>query len=146
MFSCFFLRRGKIIIMSEPKFIEDREQIEKTAPVTVAPIKRQVFVCNGSSCAKLGSAEVKAAFEEQLQEKNLRWGKESKGRNPNGEIMLTDCSSVGLCTIGTAVLVYPEGIWYAQVRASDVPEIIEKHIIGGEVIERLAVINMDGAD
>lgn len=128
--------------MSDKKFIEDRQKIEKLAPVVRAPIKRQVFVCNGKSCAKVGSAEVKAAFETQLEEKNMRWGKESKGRNPNGEIVLTDCSSVGLCTIGAAVLVYPEGVWYAQVRATDVPEIIEKHLIGGEVVERLAVIEM----
>ena len=125
--------------MSKPKFIEDRRQIEKLAPVVVAPIKRQVFVCNGKSCLKVGSADVKAAFEKQLEEKNMRWGKESKGRNPNGEIVLTDCGSVGLCTIGAAVLVYPDGIWYAQVRAEDVPEIIEKHLIGGEVVEKLAV-------
>lgn len=129
--------------MSERKFIEDRQQIEKLAPVVIAPIKRQVFVCNGKSCAKVGSAEVKAEFEKQLEEKNMRWGKESKGRNPNGEIVLTDCSSVGLCTIGAAVLVYPEGVWYAQVRATDVPEIIEKHLIGGEVVERLAVIEIN---
>ena len=76
----------------------------------------------------------------------MRWGKESKGRNPNGEIILTDCSSVGLCTIGAAVLVYPEGVWYAQVRASDVPEIIEKHLVGGEAVERLAVFEMDGEE
>ncbi len=129
--------------MSEKKFIEDRQQIEKLAPVVIAPIKRQVFVCNGKSCSKVGSAEVKAAFEKQLEAKNMRWGKESKGRNPNGEIVLTDCSSVGLCTIGAAVLVYPEGVWYAQVRAEDVPEIIKKHLIGGKVVERLAVIEMN---
>ncbi len=132
--------------MSESKFIKDRQQIEKLAPVVTAPIKRQVFVCNGKSCSKAGSAKVKAAFEKQLEEKNMRWGKESKGRNPNGEIVLTDCSSVGLCTIGAAVLVYPEGVWYAQVRATDVPEIIERHLIGGKVVERLTVIEICGKD
>jgi (2Fe-2S) ferredoxin len=128
--------------MSETKFIEDREKLEKLAPVGTAPIKRQVFVCNGKSCAAVGSAEVKAAFEKHLEEKNLRYGKESKGRNPNGTIVLTDCSSVGFCSIGTAVLVYPEGIWYAQVRASDVPEIIEEHLENGKIVERLALKNM----
>lgn len=141
VFFSFF--RGKIKFMSEPKFIEDRKKIEKLAPVVIAPIKRQVFVCNGKSCAKVGSAEVKEAFEIQLEEQNMRWGKKSKGRNPNGEIILTDCSSVGLCTIGAAVLVYPEGVWYAQVRVEDVSEIIEKHLIGGQVVERLAVIEMN---
>lgn len=129
--------------MSKPKFIEDREKLEKLAPVVKAPIKRQVFVCNGKSCLAVGSAEVKAEFEKRLEEKNLRWGKESKGRNPNGEIVLTDCSSVGFCSIGAAVLVYPEGVWYAQVRAKDVPEIIEKHLIGGEIVERLALIDLE---
>jgi (2Fe-2S) ferredoxin len=129
--------------MSERKFIEDRAQLEKLAPVATAPIKRQVFVCNGKSCSALGSAEVKAAFEKQLEEKNLRYGKASKGRNPAGEIVLTDCGSVGFCSIGTAVLVYPEGVWYAQVRAEDVAEIIEEHLENGNVVERLALIEMN---
>jgi (2Fe-2S) ferredoxin len=91
----------------------------------------------------VGSAEVKRAFEEELERRNLRFGKEAKGRNPKGEIMLTDCGSVGFCSIGTAVLVYPEGIWYGQVTAEDVPEIIEKHLIGGKVVERLSLIEMN---
>jgi (2Fe-2S) ferredoxin len=128
--------------MAERKFIEDRAQLEKLAPVAKAAIKHHVFVCNGKSCSAVGSAEVKAAFEEELQKRNLRYGKESKGRNPNGEIVLTDCSSVGFCSIGAAVLVYPEGVWYAQVRAEDVREIIEEHLEKGNVVERLALIDM----
>ncbi len=128
--------------MSERKFIEDREKLEKLAPVATAPIKRHVFVCNGKSCSAVGSAEVKAAFEKQLEERNLRYGKASKGRNPHGEVVLTDCSSVGFCSIGTAVLVYPEGVWYAQVREEDVSEIIEEHLENGRTVKRLALINM----
>jgi (2Fe-2S) ferredoxin len=132
--------------MSERKFIEDRAQLEKLAPVATAPIKRHVFVCNGKSCSAVGSAEVKAAFEKELGEKNLRYGKASKGRNPEGPIVLTDCGSVGFCSIGTAVLVYPEGVWYAQVRAEDVGEIIEEHLEKGNIVERLALIEMDEKD
>lgn len=128
--------------MSKHKFIEDRDRLEKLAPVMTAPIKRHVFVCNGKSCAAVGGAEVKKAFEEELQKRNLRYGKESKGRNPNGEIVLTDCGSVGFCSIGTAVLVYPEGVWYGQVRAEDVPEIVEEHLEKGSIVERLALINL----
>ena len=128
--------------MSERKFIEDRAHLEKLAPVAAAPTTRHVFVCNGKSCSAVGSAEVKAAFERQLEEKNLRYGKASKGRNPEGPIILTDCGSVGFCSIGTAVLVYPEGVWYAQVRAEDVGEIIEEHLENGNVVKRLALIEM----
>jgi NADP-reducing hydrogenase subunit HndC len=128
--------------MSDRKFIEDRERLEKLAPVATAPIKRHVFVCGGKSCAAVGGAEVKRAFEEELQRKHLRYGKESKGRNPRGTILLTDCGSMGFCSIGTAVLVYPEGVWYAQVRAEDVPEIIEEHLEKGNVVKRLALVEM----
>jgi|SRR5215213_4900208 len=128
--------------MSERKFISDREKLEKLAPVAAAPIKHHVFVCNGKSCSAVGSSEVKAAFERELESRRLRYGKASKGRNPNGEIVLTDCGSVGFCSIGTAVLIYPEGVWYAQVRAEDVEEIVEEHLEKGNVVKRLALIEM----
>ena len=128
--------------MAKQKFIDDREQLENLAPVTQAPIKHHVFVCNGKSCSAVGSADVKAEFELILKEKDLRQGKESKGRNPMGEIVLTDCGSVGFCSIGPAVLVYPEGIWYAQVQPEDVREIIEEHLEKGNVVERLALIDL----
>jgi len=128
--------------MKKTKFIEDREQLEKLAPVMKAPIRRHVFVCTGKSCSQVGAADVKKEFERILQEKGIRQGKESKGRNPMGEIVLTECGSVGFCSIGVAVLVYPDGIWYGQVTADDVREIIEKHLENGEIVERLALINI----
>ena len=128
--------------MAKIKIIEDREELKRLAPVMNAPIKRHVFVCNGKSCSKVGSSEVKAEFERILESKNLRQGKESKGRNPRGPIVLTDCGSVGFCSIGVAVLVYPEGVWYGQVQAEDVPEIIEEHLENGKVVERLALIEL----
>jgi len=129
--------------VAKKKIIDEKEQLEKLAPVMNAPIKRHVFVCNGKSCTQVNSAEVKAEFERILEAKGIRQGKESKGRNPMGEIVLTDCGSVGFCSIGVAVLVYPEGVWYGQVQPEDVPEIIEEHLEKGNVVERLALIDLD---
>ena len=128
--------------MARPKIIKDRHQLERLAPVTQAPIKYHVFVCSGKSCSAVGSADVKAEFERILEEKGIRQGKESKGRNPMGETVLTDCGSVGFCSVGPAVLVYPEGIWYAQVQPEDVREIIEEHLENGRVVERLALLDL----
>lgn len=147
MFACArAAEKSSIKIMSSPKFIEDRAQLAKLAPVATAPIRKHVFVCSGKSCSAVGSAEVKKAFEEQLEAKNLRYGKASKGRNPEGAVLLTDCGSMGFCSIGAAVLVYPEGVWYAQVRARDVPEIIEEHLEKGKIVERLALRNLTEED
>jgi (2Fe-2S) ferredoxin len=90
----------------------------------------------------VGSAEVKAAFERELLERGILFGKEQKGKNPRGSIVLTECASVGFCAIGAAVMVYPDGVWYAQVRAGDVSEIIEEHILNGRVVERLALLKI----
>jgi (2Fe-2S) ferredoxin len=128
--------------MAERELKDDAERLKKLAPVTAAPVSRHVFVCNGKSCSAAGSAGVKATFEAELQARNLRQGKESKGRNPTGPVVLTDCSSVGFCSIGPAVLVYPDGVWYARVRAEDVPQIVYDHLVEGKTVERLALFNV----
>ncbi|MFV0389379.1 MAG: (2Fe-2S) ferredoxin domain-containing protein [Pyrinomonadaceae bacterium] len=125
--------------MSTPKIINEKKKLLQLAPVAKVKLKHHVFVCCGKSCTKVGAGDVIAEFANELEAREMRWGKVSKGRNPKGEIMLTECGSVGFCSVGTAVLVYPEGIWYAQVRGEDVKEIIERHLIKGEVVERLVL-------
>lgn len=128
--------------MAAPEFIEDREELRALAPVAAAPIAHHVFVCTGKSCSARDSAEVFSAFERELKERAILFGKEAKGKNPNGSVVLTECASVGFCAIGAAVMIYPEGVWYAQVRADDVAEIVEKHIVNGQVVERLALMRL----
>jgi len=128
--------------MPGPEFIKDRERLDALAPVATAPIRHHLFVCTGKSCSAVESATVKAAFERELLERQILFGKESKGKNPRGSVVLTECGSVGFCAIGTAVMVYPEGVWYAQVRAEDVREIVEEHIVNGRVVERLALLRL----
>lgn len=131
--------------MSEIPFIEDREKLIVLAPVAAAPIRHHIFVCTGKSCSAVASAEVKEAFERELLSRGILFGKEKKGKNPLGSVVLTECSSVGFCAIGAAVMIYPDGVWYAQVRASDVGEIVEEHILNGRVVERLALLKVPSA-
>jgi (2Fe-2S) ferredoxin len=128
--------------MSDPKFVEDLEELRALAPVAAAPIRHHVFVCTGKSCSARDSAQVKEAFENELKALGILFGKEAKGKNPKGTIVVTECASVGFCAIGAAVMVYPDGIWYAQVRASDVPEIIAEHLLNGRIVERLALMKV----
>src|SRR5713226_277987 len=128
--------------MAEPKFIADMDELCELAPVTTAPIRHHVFVCTGKSCSAVSSAEVREAFERELKSRGILFGKETKGKNLRGSVVLTECASVGFCAIGAAVMVYPDGVWYAQVRASDVAEIIEEHLLNGRVVERLALLRV----
>ena len=128
--------------MPKPEFIESPEELCALAPVTTAPIRHHVFVCSGKSCSALGSAEVIEAFDHGLKARGILFGREAKGKNPQGSVVLTECASVGFCAIGAAVLVYPDGVWYAQVRASDVSESIQEHLLNGHVVERLALMKV----
>lgn len=131
--------------MPDIPFIYEQETLKKLAPIITAPIRHHVFVCRGTSCSAVGSAEVIAAFEHELLSRGIMFGKEIKGKNPRGSVVLTECSSVGFCAIGAAVMVYPDGIWYGQVRAADVPEIVEEHLINGRVVGRLALLQVPSA-
>jgi (2Fe-2S) ferredoxin len=128
--------------MARESFIEDREKLRALAPVASAPIRFHVLVCRGKSCSAVGSAEVKEVFERELTDRGILCGKEAKGKNPKGSVVLTECESVGFCAIGPAVMVYPDGVWYAQVQAADVAEIIEEHLVNGRVVERLALMKL----
>lgn len=132
--------------MSIDDLLSDEEKLRKLAPIVHAPVRRHVLVCDGKSCRQAGSEAVKKRLEEVLEAKGLRFGKESKGRNPEGPVVLTDCGSVGFCSVGPAVLVYPEGVWYARVGPDDVAEIVEEHVEGGRVVERLALIGEFGSE
>ena len=59
-----------------------------------------------------------------------------------GKVLLTDCGSIGFCSLGTAVMVYPDGTLYGQVTAEDVPEIIEEHLEKGNIVKRLALMEI----
>lgn len=122
--------------------MEERDRLIELAPVAAAPIRYHVFVCTGKSCSSRNSAEVRDAFEQELKSRGVLFGREAKGKNPHGSIVLTECASVGFCSIGPAVMVYPDGIWYAQVQVSDVGEIVEAHLMNGHVVERLALMKL----
>jgi (2Fe-2S) ferredoxin len=109
------------------------EQDAALSPIMAAPIERQVFVCTGTSCAANGSEAVLAAFRALLAERQVLFQKGST----DGKVLCTTCGSIGFCAIGPAVLVYPDGVWYAHVQPGDVPEIVDAHILGGKPVERL---------
>jgi (2Fe-2S) ferredoxin len=43
------------------------------------------------------------------------------------------------CEHGPVVVIYPQGVWYGHVRAEDVPRIVERTIVEGEILENLKI-------
>lgn len=116
----------------------DPTELALKAPVTKANLNTHVFVCTGTSCSKNNSEQTLAKFWEVLAARGLLYGKRG---TMDGTVIVTTCGSVGLCTIGPAVLIYPEGVWYYNVTPDDVAEIVDQHIIQGRIVERLMAMH-----
>ena len=96
--------------------------------------QKHVFVCanqkpEGKKCcgAEHGTALVDA-FKAALTEKGL-----------NLEIRAQKSGCLDLCGKGPTMVVYPEGVFYGNVQLSDVQEIVDKHLVENEVVERLVI-------
>jgi (2Fe-2S) ferredoxin len=104
-------------------------------------IKKHVFVCINQRpenhpmgcCQSKGSVEILQALGEAVQTSELA-----------ASTAVSGSTCLGPCALGASVVVYPEGVWYQGVTASDVPEIVESHLKGGEPVERL-LLKMPGA-
>jgi NADH:ubiquinone oxidoreductase subunit F (NADH-binding)/(2Fe-2S) ferredoxin len=53
------------------------------------------------------------------------------------EISVLETGSVGATGQGVIVVIYPEGVYYANVTVGDVPELVEEHLLKGRPLKRL---------
>lgn len=56
-----------------------------------------------------------------------------------GQVRVNKAGCLDRCAAGPVAVVYPEGVWYTYVDASDIDEIVESHLKNGKVVERLLV-------
>ena len=85
-----------------------------------------IMICGGTGCTSSGSNKLKEIFESEAAR---------LGISDQVKVVMTGC--FGLCALGPIVIVYPEGTFYSQVQAEDVPEIVESHLKGGVPVARL---------
>jgi (2Fe-2S) ferredoxin len=85
---------------------------------------QQIFVCDNVDCRLRGSADVQEQLENRIEEEGL-------------DIEVSSYTCFSGCQIGPNVALLPEGVWYAGVAVGDVEEIVERHLKGGETVERL---------
>jgi NADH:ubiquinone oxidoreductase subunit F (NADH-binding)/(2Fe-2S) ferredoxin len=54
-----------------------------------------------------------------------------------GEVSVLETGSFGLTGQGVVLIVYPEGLYYANVTKDDVAELVEEHLLKGRLVKRL---------
>ena len=95
--------------------------------------QRRVLVCCGTGCLAGGAKDVAGAMEKQLASLPA-----DKRAELNLVMKKTGCH--GFCEKGPLVVLMPQGTFYKGVKVKDVDAIVQKSILGGEVIESLLYV------
>lgn len=94
------------------------------------------FVCinqkeNGKKCCAMFEAEsIYAYFRDQFKAKRHLMSQTT-------HIKVIETSCLGKCSFGPNIFISPDNIWYKYESKQDIDEIIESHLIGGQVVRRL---------
>ena len=88
--------------------------------------KRLILVCGGTGCHASDSQKLLETIQSLIIEKNLQ---------DSVEASKTGC--FGFCAKGPIVKVFPDDVFYIQVKPEDAEEILELHMINNQVVKRL---------
>src|SRR5574341_1869158 len=102
----------------------------------MAKFQHHVFVCQNERtqddprgcCLAKGSAAVLEALKVKTHACGLK-----------RIVRVNKAGCLDQCAKGVTVVVYPEAVWYGGVQVSDVDEIVERHLLRGEPVQRLLI-------
>lgn len=92
--------------------------------------KRHVVLCGGTGCLSSHSDEIREEFVKLVNANGLQ-----------DKVTVNQVGCFGFCSQGPFVKIYPEDTLYRMVTIADVAEIVEKDLIGGEVVDRLLYVD-----
>ena len=101
---------------------ELRHMVEHNDPQFIAT----AFLCKGLTCDAGGEPPVYKAFLAELDKRGLA-----------GKVDFIETGCQGLCEVGPIVQLRPLEAFYCRVKPEDVADIVEQHILGGKIVERL---------
>ena len=93
------------------------------------------FCCNEREapercCSTSGASEMQKYAKERIK---------ALGQSGAGKVRMNKAGCLDRCEEGPVLVVYPEAVWYTYVDRQDIDEIIDSHIVGGRVVERLKI-------
>ena len=97
----------------------------------------KILICAGTGCVAGGSLQIFDRLRELMEEKGLSVAVELANEPHGSSIGLKKSGCHGFCEMGPLLRIEPQGWLYTKVNLSDCEEIVEKTIVGGELIERL---------
>lgn len=96
--------------------------------------QRHLFVCchrrapESTSCAARDAESLLAAARERVNALGIRG---------HGMVRVSSAGCLGRCLKAPVAVVYPDAVWYRCNNVADMLEIVDQHLAGGHIVERL---------
>lgn len=121
--------------------IKTREELRKLREEYAASLageKKKILICAGTGCISSGSLVIYDELRKIMEARGLKVEVELAEEPHDDSVGLKKSGCHGFCEMGPLVRIEPQGWLYVKVKPADCEEIVEKTIIGGEHMERLA--------
>ena len=103
-----------------------------------------VLICAGTGCIAGGALKIYDNIKAECEKRGLNVYvglKHDTDEEKSLHVKMSGCH--GFCEMGPLVHIEPMGVMYIHVKPEDCHEILEKTVLGGEIIDRL-VYHLDG--
>lgn len=104
------------------------------------PFRYHVYICTqkkpegAPSCTVEGAEAVLMSLRKSLAEEKLL-----------DQVQVTTSGCLGICERGPNMVVYPESIWYTQIKPEQMPRIVKEHFKEGTPVSEWTLQDMDAA-
>ena len=95
----------------------------------IKSVKKDILCCGGTGCHASNSQEMMDNLRKYIKEAGLE-----------NDVRVIQTGCFGFCAQGPIVKIMPDNVFYVQVTPDDAKEIVEKHIVGKELVERLLYV------
>jgi NADP-reducing hydrogenase subunit HndC len=130
-------------LASEREAVRDRVALREAPfqPRSVAPSgtaialpsrRVELMTCCGTGCVAGGAFRIKETLEQEIQKHGLK---------DHVSVVLTGCN--GFCGRGPLLVVFPEGIFYGNLKPENVPMLVEEHFVKGNPVKNFMFVSPD---
>ena len=76
--------------------------------------RTHILVCTGTGCTSAGSFQTRDALLEEIRKRGL-----------GNEVEVIETGCMGRCDLGPVSMVHPDGTFYKNVKAPEIPQLVE---------------------
>jgi len=115
--------------MGKIRTADELDSLRQSIIQETDPNKSCVRICM-TGCRAYGAEEIRDAFNEEISRRGLE---------DKVEIRETGCH--GFCARAPVIVIEPQDIFYQQLTADDVADIVEKTLVKGDIVDRLVYVD-----